>query len=116
MLVHIERQNRCCARQGVAMVGGPLVHELAIARRPGEQNPAGAAAESLSHRHEFRAPAFVRAEVAGQRLFQTCIRLALVTEPVKEQLMQDHGIHRDQLFAFEAVDEKSRGLRVVELC
>ena len=33
------------ARQRVAMVGRPLVDELAVARRPRQQHPSGAAAE-----------------------------------------------------------------------
>jgi hypothetical protein len=39
----------------------------------------------------------------------------LVAEAVEEQLVQDHRIHRDELLAFEAVDEKAGGLRVIEL-
>src|SRR5262245_66163870 len=53
MLVHIEREDWRAARQCVAMVGRPLIDELAIARRPRQQHPSRAAAERLAHRDEF---------------------------------------------------------------
>jgi hypothetical protein len=39
----------------------------------------------------------------------------LVAEAVEEQLVQDHRVHRDELLAFEPVDEKPGGLGVIEL-
>jgi len=39
----------------------------------------------------------------------------LVAETVEEQLVQDHRVHCDELLAFEPVDEKAGGLRVIEL-
>src|SRR6516165_10175545 len=53
VLVHIERQNRCPARQSVTMVGCPLINELVIARRPCQQHPSGATAQSLTHGDEL---------------------------------------------------------------
>src|SRR5262245_29987355 len=49
VLVHIERENRRATRQGMAMVRRPLVDELAVARRPRQQHPAGATAERFAH-------------------------------------------------------------------
>src|SRR5215469_16864064 len=40
VLVHIERQNRAGAGERRGVVHGPLIDELAIARRPSEQHPA----------------------------------------------------------------------------
>ena len=68
MLVHIERQNRRSACQGMAMVRGPLIDQLAIAWRPRQQYPARAAAECLAHRHELGTPAFKGSEIAGNRI------------------------------------------------
>jgi hypothetical protein len=42
--------------------------------------------------------------------------LALLPKPIEEQLMQNHGVHRDKLFALEAVDHEASGLRVIEVC
>src|SRR4030095_435977 len=39
VLIHIERQNWRRARQRVAMVRGPLVDQLLVARRPRQQHP-----------------------------------------------------------------------------
>src|SRR6266540_3464844 len=50
-----------------------------------------------------------------QRVAQRRTRFALVAEAVEEQLVQDHRVHRDELLAFESVDEKAGGLRVIEL-
>src|SRR5262245_15192738 len=96
------------------MVGRPLIDELAITWRPRQQHPSGPAAERLAHRDEFRPPALVGSEIPRQRVPQGGARLALVPEPVEEQLMQDHRIHGDELLALEAVDEKAGGGRVIE--
>src|SRR5262249_39790816 len=101
--------------QCMASIRRPLVDELAVARRPRQQPPSGAAAERFAHRHELRSPALERSEILRQRVAQRRTRLALVAEAVKEQLVQDHRVHRDKLLAFEPVDEKAGGLRVIEL-
>src|SRR5262249_42988703 len=54
-------------------------------------------------------------EILRQRIAQRRTWLALVAEAVEEQLVQDHRVHRDELLAFEPVDEKAGGLRVIEL-
>src|SRR5262249_17949366 len=46
---------------------------------------------------------------------QVRTRFALVAEAVKEQLVQDHRVHRDKLLALEPVNEKAGGLRIIEL-
>src|SRR6266571_146359 len=99
----------------MAMIRRPLVDELAVARRPREQHPSGAAAERFAHRHELRSPALERSEIARQRVAQRRTRFALVAEAVEEQLVQDHRVHRDELLAFESINEKAGGLRVIEL-
>jgi hypothetical protein len=42
-------------------------------------------------------------------------RLARRAEPVEEELMKDHRVHRDELLALEPVDDKSRSAREIEL-
>jgi hypothetical protein len=59
VLVHVERQNGRAAGERVAVIGGPLIDELAVAWRPSEQNPAGTAAKRLAHGDEFGTPALV---------------------------------------------------------
>ena len=39
VLVHVERQDRGASRQCMTMVGRPLIDELAITRKPGQQHP-----------------------------------------------------------------------------
>src|SRR6185437_3043387 len=41
VLVHIERQNRNAACECVAVVGGPLIDQPPVVRRPRQQDPAG---------------------------------------------------------------------------
>src|SRR5207247_263595 len=96
------------------MVRCPLVEELAVAWRPRQQHPSGAAAERLAHGHEFRPPALERSKIPSQCVPQIRTRFALIPEPVEEQLMQDRRVHRDELLALETVDEKAGGLRVIE--
>src|SRR6266700_1211022 len=115
VLVHIERENRRAAGERVAMVRGPLVHQLAVARRPRQQNPPGAAGERLAHRHKFRAPALVGAEIPRQGFANHGCRSALLAQTVEEQLMEDHRVHRDELLALEPVDQESGSARGVEL-
>src|SRR5262249_47597852 len=93
----------------------PRVDDLAVAAPPRQQHPSGTAAERFAHRHELRSPALERSEIARQRVAQRRTRLALLAEPVEEQLMQNHRVHRDELLTLEAVDEKAGGLRVIEL-
>ena len=95
-------------RRGV--VGRPLIDQPAVARRPGEQDPARAAAERLAHRGELSPPALEAPEVPGQSIDELGARLALLTEAVEEHLVQDHRVHRDELLALEPVhDEAGRG-------
>src|SRR5215471_20523420 len=91
----------------MAMVRGPLVDQLAVARRPRQQYPSGATAQCFSHSNEFGTPALESSEITRNRIAQSGPRLALIAESVKEQLMQDHRIGRDQLFALESVDQEA---------
>src|SRR5437016_928088 len=99
----------------MAMIRRPLVHQFAVARRPGQQDPAGATAERFAHCDEFGTPALKRAEVACKRIAERRARLALLAKSVKEHLMQDHRVHCDQLLALEAVERKAGGFGIVEL-
>src|SRR5262245_48465296 len=99
----------------MAMVGRPLVDELAVARRPRQQHPAGAAPERFAHGDELRPPALERTEIAPQGVVQAWAGFTLLAQPIEEQLVQDHRIHRDELLALEAVNEKAGGLDVIEV-
>ena len=96
------------------MIRRPLIDEPAVTRRPRQQHPSGAAAERFAHRPELRSPTLERSEILRQRVAQRRTRFALVAEAVEEQLVKDHRVHRDELLAFESVDEKASGLRVIE--
>src|SRR5205809_6285919 len=50
VLVHVERENRRAAGERVAMVRGPLIHTLGVARRPRKLYPARIAAGRLASR------------------------------------------------------------------
>src|SRR5262249_22940079 len=65
-----------------------------------------ASAKRLSHRHEFGSPALMRTKITRDRIPQSCSRLALIAKPIEKQLVQNHGIHGDELFALETIDEK----------
>src|SRR6266436_908874 len=73
------------------------------------------AAERLSHGYEFGTPALVRPEITRQCVAQPCARFALVPKSIEEKLVQDHRVHRDELLALETVEQKARGIRVIEL-
>jgi hypothetical protein len=107
VLVHVEREDRRSPRQRMTVVGSPLVDELAVSWRPGQQHPTGAAAERLAHGDEFGTPAFIGTKVARQRFTQRRPRLALFAETVEEQLVEDHRVHRDQLLALKTVHEEA---------
>src|SRR6516165_5682518 len=107
MLVHVERQDRRAASQCVAMIGRPLIDQLAIAWRPRQQHPSRTAAERFAHGDEFGAPTLKGPKIADDGLAQRAFRIALIAQPVKEQLVQDHRIHRDQLFALKSVDQET---------
>ena len=56
----------------------------------------------------------IRSEIPGQCIPQRSW-LALLSQPVEEQLMEDHRVHCDQLLALEPVDEKAGGLGVLNI-
>src|SRR4051794_4831339 len=96
------------------MVGRPLIDELAVARRPGLQHPARAAAERLAHGDELGPPALDRPEIPRKTLQQSAIRFTLLPKPIEEQLMEDHRVHRNQLLPLEPADQKTLSLDVIE--
>ena len=62
-------------------------------------------------RHELRAPAVDRAEVAGERLGHGArSALAVAAQAREVELVQQRGIERDQLLALQAVDDVARRL------
>src|SRR5262249_26793010 len=97
------------------MVRRPLVDELAVVWRPRQQHPSGAAAECFAHGHEFGSPTLEGSEIPRQRVLQVRARFASLAETIEKQFVQDHRVHRDELLALEAVDEKAGGPRVIEL-
>jgi len=88
------------------MIGRPLVHELAIAVRIREQHPARAAPHGLAHGDELRPPSIDGPEIPHERVSQRPVWLTVGAETVEVQLVQDHRIRCDQLFALEAVDHE----------
>src|SRR5215203_3374614 len=78
VLVHVEREDRHATGERVRMIRGPLIDELAITRRPGQERPSRATRERLAHCDELRAPALIRTEVPSERLFQCETRLTLL--------------------------------------
>jgi hypothetical protein len=70
VLVHIECQDRRAAGHHVAMVGRPLIDQLAIAWRPGKQHPSRTAAERLAHGNKFGAPTFKRPKISDNGFVQ----------------------------------------------
>src|SRR5262249_54294915 len=103
-LVHIERQYRAAAGERRRVIHGPLIDELAITRRPGDQHPARAAALGFAHCREFCAPAVDAAEISVQRVFQSALRRAFLTEPREEELVKYHRCGRIRPRAFKAVN------------
>src|SRR2546428_2465564 len=114
VLVHIERQDRRGARHAVRVVGRPLVHQFAVAVRVGEEHPSRAATHRLAHGNELGPPPVNAPEVPHESLAKRAIGLALGAEAVEVQLVEDHRIHRDELFALEPVDHEHWRLREVE--
>src|SRR5262245_49468098 len=106
VLVHVEGENRRTACEAVRVVRGPLIDELAVARRIGEQHPAGSTAHRFAHGDELGAPSLDTAEVTGQSVAQRPIGLSTLTEAIEIELVQDHGVRRDQLFALESIDDE----------
>src|SRR5262249_42456408 len=104
MLVHIERQNRCAPGERVAMVGRPLVNQFAIAWRPRQQHPSRAAAERFSHGDKLGSPTCKRTKISSNCFEEWATRLTLLAQSIKEEFVQDHRIHRNQLLALESVD------------
>jgi hypothetical protein len=68
----------------------------------------------LAHGDKLTAPAVHAAEIARNSSGQSRTRPALVAEASKVQFMKNHRVSRDQLFAFQPVDQKARGARVIE--
>src|SRR5438445_1015698 len=99
VLVHIERQDRRRARHAVRVVGRPLVHQFAVAVRVGEEHPSRAATHRLAHGDELGPPPVNAPEAAREGLAQRAIGLPLGAEAVEVQLVEDHRIHRNELFA-----------------
>src|SRR5262249_45806842 len=83
MFVHIERQKGSAASEGVAVVGRPLIYELAVARRVGQQHPTGPASKCLTHGGEFCAPAIEGTEIARKGRAELLSRHAFVSHPSK---------------------------------
>src|SRR5947209_6225275 len=71
VLVHVQRENRNAAGQSVAVICGPLIDELLVARRPGQKHPPGSAGQGLAHCDKLTSPSLNRPEIPGQRALQS---------------------------------------------
>src|SRR5437764_6152976 len=76
VLVHVQRENRNAPGQSVAVICGPLIDELLVARRPGQQHPAGSAGQRLAHCDKLTSPPVDRSEISRQCFFQCGAGLA----------------------------------------
>src|SRR5262249_11700276 len=102
------------ARDCLRVLGSVLVDEASISGNVGQQNPARAAAERVSHRAELGAPAIDRAEVAREDLGHPPRRLTVAAEAREIELMQQRRIERDELLALERVQNMAGRAREVE--
>src|SRR5215472_10580127 len=114
MFVHVERENRDSARDRLRVLGSVLVDEVPFARNVGQQNPARAATEGVSHRAELRAPAIERAEVPREGLGHALCRLTIAAYACEIKLVQQRRVERGQLLALETVQNVARSAREVE--
>src|SRR5260370_1161370 len=76
--------------------------------------PAAAAASAPRRGSELLLPALIAAEIRRDRVGERARGLAPGSEPVEVELVQDHRIGGDQLFALQAVDGEDRGVGPVE--
>ena len=89
------------------MVGRVLVHEPLFARHVSQEHPAGAAAQRSSHGAELRLPAIGRPEVPGEDFDKIPGIAAIAAETGEIELVQDHGVERDQLLAPRPIQRKA---------
>src|SRR6266566_5137500 len=87
MLVHVEGEDRTAPGETVRVIGRPLIDELPVARRIGQEHPARAAAHRLAHGDKLGPPSLEGAEVPHEGLAQRPIWLALGAEAVEVQLV-----------------------------
>ncbi len=94
------------------MIRGPSVDEFVVARGPRQQHPAGAAALCLAHGCKLRCPLRHTAKIL-LKLGQQAGTGRACAKAVEIQFVQDHGIARDEFFAFQAIHhEYGRGCPV----
>ena len=109
VLVHVEREHRDRAGDGMAAVGDALIDEPARARQPTQQNPAGARIERIRQRHEFAAPAIERAEIARERIRHDFRYGAPISAKARKvQFVQCQRIQRRRLVLLQAADDMRR--------
>ena len=65
-------------------------------------------ASALPSGEKLAPPTLIGAEVARQCIAKAAVGLAFVAKTVKEKFVQDHRVHRDQLFALETIDDEGR--------
>src|SRR4030095_12800332 len=90
VFVHVERNHRPTAGDGIGVIGRPLIDQSLVMRRIRQQYPTGTAAFRLAHRGEFGAPAIDAAEIARYRVSQRASCRPAPTETVEIGLMQNH--------------------------
>ena len=116
VLVHVHREQRNAAGRGHRIVLGAVVEQPLVARRIGQDHPAGARGQRLSDADELRLPAIEAAEVARHRLGEQARRLGRrLGEPVEIDFVQDRRIVRALLFALQFAELLGRHVREVDL-
>ena len=117
VFVHVQCQDGHATCQCVGVVGRPMVDQGTVTWGKTEQHPARTASQGLAHGNKFVTPALGAAKTGAQgQVHGGHCRFAVATQAGKVQLVQQHGVGGDQLFAFQAVQGEAghagkRGLR-----
>jgi hypothetical protein len=70
-----------------------------------EQHPTRATTQRVAHGTELGTPAIERAKIAREHFHHRLGRLAVAAHAREVQLVQDHGIHRNELLALQAIHQ-----------
>ena len=115
VLVHVEREDRDRAGDGLVVIGASVIDEAAVARDVAEQHPAGTAGKTAGERDELAAPAVDRSEVADERARHRLRDGSAVAAEAREiELVQQRRIQRRELVALQTADRIGGRRRRVE--
>lgn len=90
MFIHVEGEDRRGSSQGHRVIGRPLNDQPFIAVTPGQEHPALAAPERLSHGRIFLSPARQAAKIPLDGLRKRRARLRGSAQSREIKLVQDH--------------------------